>query len=211
MADPLSDVSFIGSFTAVSQCPDSDLPEYCFIGRSNVGKSSLINLLTGHRELARTSKKPGKTQVINLFHIADEPAWQIADLPGYGFAQVSKSMRQDWSKMINGYILERQNLVCVFLLVDIRHPMQENDQKFLEFLGEHEIPFCILFTKADKLKPAELAHAIDRYDAALLEMWELLPERVVTSSETGLGRDEVLGKIRQWNATFAGQAHTGNS
>ena len=195
-------VQFIGSFSAVNKCPVFTLPEYCFIGRSNVGKSSMINYLTSNRELARTSKKPGKTQTVNLFKVMENPEWIIADLPGYGFAQVSKSTRGQWSSLIDSYILKRENLMCVFLLIDIRHPQQANDRAFLQFLGKYQIPFCILFTKSDKLKPGELDTALAEYKARLLEEWEELPPIIVTSSLTQLGGGEILSYIRQMNGTF---------
>src|SRR5688500_8667177 len=131
MEDKALVVHYIGSYKDVSNCPSFDLPEYCFIGRSNVGKSSIINLITGLREIARTSRKPGKTQSINLFKVEAQPAWMIADLPGYGYAQVSKSTRGQWSALIDKYILERKNLMCTFLLLDIRHPRMENDRAFM--------------------------------------------------------------------------------
>ncbi len=195
-------VQFIGSFSAVSKCPVFTLPEYCFIGRSNVGKSSMINYLTGNRELARTSKKPGKTQTVNLFKVMENPEWIIADLPGYGFAQVSKSTRGQWSSLIDSYILKRENLMCVFLLIDIRHPQQANDRAFLQFLGKYQIPFCILFTKSDKLKPLELETALAAYKDRILEEWEELPPIIVTSSLALLGGGEILNYIRQMNGTF---------
>src|SRR5688572_28768139 len=160
MSDKALDVEYIGSFKDVKQCPVIDLPEYCFIGRSNVGKSSIINLVTGLNEIARTSRKPGKTQSINLFRVDEMSPWIIADLPGYGYAQVSRSTRGQWSSMIDKYIVTRQNLMCTFLLIDIRNPRQENDRDFMNFLGSNHIPFCILFTKSDKLKPAELTTAL---------------------------------------------------
>ncbi len=199
------DVQYIGSYTDVKLCPPLELPEYCFIGRSNVGKSSIINYITGNREIARTSKKPGKTQAINLFRVVETPEWLIADLPGYGFAQVSKSTRGKWSKLIDRYILHRENLMCTFLLLDIRHPRQENDREFMNQLGLHDIPFCILFTKSDKLKPAELEQALEAYKADILNEWESLPPIIVTSSLRELGRDEILAYIHQTNAIFAKQ------
>ena len=199
------DVQYIGSYTDVKQCPELPSPEYCFIGRSNVGKSSIINYITGNREIARTSKKPGKTQAINLFKVVANPEWLIADLPGYGFAQVSKSRRGMWSKLIDRYILNRENLVCTFLLLDIRHPRQENDREFMNQLGQHSIPFCILFTKSDKLKPAELDAAVEAYKQEILKEWETLPPAIVTSSLKELGRPEILEFIHKTNAIFTAQ------
>jgi GTP-binding protein len=195
-------VDYIGSFTEVSKCPVYTIPEYCFIGRSNVGKSSIINYLTNKDDLARTSRKPGKTQTINIFKVMENPEWVIADLPGYGYAQVSKSTRGNWSNMIDNYVLNRENLVNAFLLLDIRHPQMENDRDFMRFLGQHHVPFSILFTKSDKLKPAELETALADYKAAILEEWEELPPFFVTSSTAELGREEILAYIRQMNDTF---------
>ena len=196
------DVQYIGSFHKVQQCPAVKLPEYCFIGRSNVGKSSIINLLTGKDDLARTSKKPGKTQTINLFKVMENPEWMLADLPGYGYASVSKSTRGSWSAMIDEYILKRENLVNVFLLIDIRHAPLENDMEFMQFLGKNHVPFTILFTKSDKQKPAALTSAIEDYKAAILQHWEVLPPFLVTSSIAKIGRDEILSHIREMNNTF---------
>ncbi len=205
MDENFLDVQYIGSYTDVKLCPEVSLPEYCFIGRSNVGKSSIINYITGNREIARTSKKPGKTQAINLFKVVATPEWYIADLPGYGFAQVSKTKRGQWSTLIDRYILHRPNLMCTFLLLDIRHPRQENDRQFMNQLGKHHIPFCILFTKSDKLKPAELEKALEDYKLDILNEWEFLPPVIVTSSLKELGRPEILDYIHQTNAIFAKQ------
>ena len=207
MEDNALKVDYIGSYKRVSECPSFLLPEYCFIGRSNVGKSSIINLVTGRREIARTSKKPGKTQSINLFKVHEVPEWIIADLPGYGFAQVSRSTRRQWSTMIEKYILERKDLMCTFLLIDIRHPRQENDRAFMNFLGANNIPFCILFTKSDKLKPVKLQEALDTYSQAVLQDWESMPTYFITSSIEKKGREEVLGYIHEMNNTFANQLH----
>ncbi len=200
------DIQYIGSYETVKHCPALSLPEYCFIGRSNVGKSSIINYITGKNEIARTSKKPGKTQTINLFKILENPEWMIADLPGYGYAQVSKSTRGLWSSLINGYVLTRANLMCVFLLLDIRHPRQENDRQFMSQLGKHKIPFCILYTKSDKLKPDELKTAIKIYENEILTEWEELPPSIITSSVRKVGREQVLEYIYRMNAIFAKQA-----
>ncbi len=199
-------VEYIGSYKDVSDCPDLDFPEYCFIGRSNVGKSSIINCITGNKEIARTSKKPGKTQSINLFKVSEEPIWYLVDLPGYGYAQTSKSTRRKWSELIDQYILNRKNLMCTFLLLDIRHKQQENDRLFMQQLGENNIPFCIIFTKADKLKPAELEKSLDAYKTEILKEWEFLPQIIVTSSVTEMGRQEILDLIKQTNHTYANYA-----
>ena len=202
MTTSVADVDYIGSYKTVDQCPAILSPEYCFIGRSNVGKSSIINYLTGKDEVARTSRKPGKTQTINLFKVRENPDWHIADLPGYGYAQVSKSTRGNWAAMIDGYILKRENLVNTFMLIDIRHSQQENDRQFMSFLGQHHVPFTILFTKSDKLKPAELETALQVYKEAILEEWEELPPFFVTSSVADRGKEEILASIRQMNNTF---------
>lgn len=198
-------VVYTGSYKNVTDCPSYEMPEYCFIGRSNVGKSSIINLITGLNEMARTSRKPGKTQSINLFQVHDDPAWVIADLPGYGYAQISRSIRGQWASLIDHYILERRNLMCTFLLLDIRHPRMENDRAFMNFLGQNRIPFCILFTKSDKLKPEELKRSIDVYVNAILNEWEELPPYIVTSSIEKTGRDEILTYIRQMNTIYQNQ------
>ena len=205
MGGDLLKVEYIGSYTDVKQCPPLTIPEYCFIGRSNVGKSSIINYITGNREIARTSKKPGKTQSINLFKVAEQPEWYIADLPGYGYAQVSRSTRGQWSKLIDRYIANRENLMCTFLLLDIRHPRQENDRQFMNHLGMQNIPFCILFTKSDKLKPLELKAAIEAYQQEILEEWEELPPTIITSSIEKSGREEILEYIHRMNSTFTEQ------
>ena len=198
-------VEYIGSYKDVNSCPSFSMPEYCFIGRSNVGKSSIINLVTGLNEIARTSRKPGKTQSINLFRVEEMSPWIIADLPGYGYAQVSRSTRGQWSSMIDKYIVTRQNLMCTFLLIDIRHPRQENDRDFMNFLGSKHIPFCILFTKSDKLKPTELIEALETYKQEVLKEWEELPPHIVTSSLEKKGREEVLTYIHEMNNIFAKQ------
>lgn len=205
MEDKALNVEYLGSYKDVRNCPPMQLPEYCFIGRSNVGKSSIINLITGKDEIARTSRKPGKTQSINLFRVEEKSPWLIADLPGYGYAQVSKSVRGEWSALIDRYILERPNLMCTFLLLDIRHPRMENDRAFMNFLGQNRIPFCILFTKSDKLKPLALQNALDAYKEQVLMEWEEIPPYIITSSILKTGREEVLEYIHQMNNTFANQ------
>lgn len=202
---PKLDVEFIGSFTDAQQCPLIEAPEYAFIGRSNVGKSSMINYLTGHAELARTSKKPGKTQTINLFRVSETPAWILADLPGYGYARVSKTQRSAWSGMISKYVLYRKNLMNLFLLIDLRVAPQEADLAFMRSLGEHEVPFCLLFTKSDQLKPAEADKALQAYRSTLLGEWESLPPHIVTSSVKRKGREEILALISAMNAIFTEQ------
>ncbi len=191
---------FLISSPRVDQCPDSSQPEYAFIGRSNVGKSSLINMLTGHSKLAKTSATPGKTMLINHFIINDE--WQLIDLPGYGFAKRSKKATEDLQKMITGYILRREQMANLFLLIDCRHEPQKIDLEFMEFLGEHGVPFSIVFTKADKLSKSKLACNIQLYLNRLLQDWEELPPHFVSSAETRQGRDELLAYIQQINQSL---------
>ncbi len=194
---------FIKSAPDITHCPESSLPEYAFCGRSNVGKSSLINMLTNHKKLAVTSSKPGRTRLINLFLIDDH--WQIADLPGYGYAKVSKSERESWKKMVNQYLLIRQNLVSVFVLLDSRHEPQKNDLSFMQFLGENGIPFVMTFTKIDKLKNSEWAANLKQYQSEMLKTWEELPPILETSSEKGTGQSEVLQYIQENNSVFTSQ------
>lgn len=187
------------SSAKISQCPQSDLMEFAFIGRSNVGKSSLINMLCNHKNLAKTSATPGKTLLINHFLIESKPnnQWYIIDLPGYGFAKRSKKVQDDIEKMISTYILQREQLVNVFLLIDIRHDPQKIDREFMDWLGENGVPFSIVFTKADKLGPVKARQNAEKYMKSLLEVWEELPPYFITSSEKKQGRDEVLGYIEQ--------------
>lgn len=182
----------ISSFK-LSQCPDDVKPEFAFIGRSNVGKSSLINMLTGRKALAKTSSTPGKTLLINHFMINDE--WYIVDLPGYGFAKRSKKVQEDIEKMISSYILHREQCVNVFLLIDIRHSMQKIDSEFMNWLGENGIPFSIIFTKADKLGPVKARQNAAAYMDSLLDTWEELPPYFITSAEKKDGKDDVLDYI----------------
>ncbi|MDC9721484.1 MAG: ribosome biogenesis GTP-binding protein YihA/YsxC [Urechidicola sp.] len=198
----INSATFIISNTDVSRCPKDNMPEYAFIGRSNVGKSSLINMLTNHKKLAKTSGKPGKTQLINHFKIND--AWFLVDLPGYGYAQVSKSKRKTFQSFIKDYFLQRQQLVCSFILVDSRHEPQKIDLEFMQFLGENGVPFGIIFTKADKLGSSTLNKNITKYKKQLLKTWEEVPTHFITSSETDMGRVEVLNFIEQVNTNVAG-------
>jgi GTP-binding protein len=184
---------FITSSTKLSQCPEPDIPEYAFLGRSNVGKSSLINMLTGRSKLAKTSGKPGKTQTINHFLINQN--WYIADLPGYGYAKVSKKMREEWKKMIAYYILNRKNLMTLFLLIDSRHDPIDSDIEFINFLGLKYVPFARVFTKADKIKKRELDSIIDNHNTRLLESFEELPATFITSTEDKRGRDEIISYV----------------
>ena len=185
----------------VRTCPSDPLPEYAFIGRSNVGKSSLINMLMQKKSLTKTSGRPGKTQLINHFRINDN--WFLVDLPGYGYARVSKRDKKTFQKYITDYFKERVQLVCAFVLIDIRHEPQKVDLEFLEWMGENQIPFALIFTKADKLKPQVIQKQADKYINALLEgIWEDAPQYFITSSSNNLGREEVLEFIGGINDEF---------
>ena len=192
---------FVMSNTDYRKCPPPTMPEYAFIGRSNVGKSSLINMLTGNQKLAKVSAQPGKTQTINHFLINKN--WYLVDLPGYGYAQHSKKQREQWRVMINNYIMRRRNLICTFVLIDSRIEPQNNDLGFVEWLGENQVPFCIVFTKSDKVSKAELDKNVEAFKAKLLETWEELPPVFITSAEKHIGRDEILAYIEQQNAEIA--------
>lgn len=193
----IKSAEFVMSNSDVSKCPKSRLPEYAFIGRSNVGKSSLINMLTGRKSLAKTSGKPGKTQLINHFLINKN--WHLVDLPGYGYAKVSKSSKRVFQKFITQYFSLREQLVTAFILVDIRHQPQAIDLEFMEWLGENDIPFTIIFTKADKLKPLAITKHVADYRSSLLETWEDMPNHFITSSSKGIGKDDVLDYIDKLN------------
>jgi GTP-binding protein len=193
----ITSARFLISSPTVSKCPDSNMPEYAFIGRSNVGKSSLINMLTGQKSLAMTSATPGKTMLINHFVIND--AWQIVDLPGYGYAKRSKADRARLEVMIKDYILKREQMVNLFVLVDSRHKPQAIDLEFMEWLGENGIPFSIVFTKLDKLTSGAAKKLTADYCNTLLEQWEELPPIFKTSSSDGRGRYELLDYIEQLN------------
>ncbi|WP_425234329.1 ribosome biogenesis GTP-binding protein YihA/YsxC [Ulvibacterium sp.] len=195
---------FVMSNSKVAQCPNEPLPEYAFIGRSNVGKSSLINMLVQRKSLAKTSGRPGKTQLINHFKINDN--WFLVDLPGYGYARVSKKEKKTFQKYITDYFLKRKQLVCAFVLIDVRHEPQRIDLEFMQWMGEHAIPFAIIFTKADKLKPQELDSQADAYLQKLLEdVWEEAPTHFITSSTKGTGREAVLAYIDAINEEFRKQ------
>lgn len=200
--------TFVISNTDYRKCPDTGLPEYAFIGRSNVGKSSLINMLTGVKGLAKTSEKPGKTQLINHFLINGD--WYLVDLPGYGYARTSKSSRERWQKMIVDYILKREQLVNVFVLVDSRIPPQAIDLEFINFLGQHGVPLIIVFTKIDKQKQGEVARVIANYRNILSEAWEEVPEMLTTSSVTRFGRDRLLDRIAEINQLVKDSKEHGN-
>lgn len=188
---------FVKSSGKWQECPDATIPEYAFIGRSNVGKSSLINAMMNHKDLAKTSQTPGKTQLINHFHINEE--WYLTDLPGYGYARVSKSTRKDFEKLITNYILNRKNLVNLFVLVDVRHTPQKIDLEFMQWCGESGIPFSIVFTKADKLKPGGTQRNVEIYENELLKTWEEAPQMYITSAEKKQGGDDILKYIEQTN------------
>lgn len=188
---------FIMSNAEVSKCPKDIIPEYAFIGRSNVGKSSLINMLTDHKNLAKTSGRPGKTQLINHFLINKN--WYLVDLPGYGYARVSKTAKKKFQTFITDYFEFRQQLVMAFVLVDIRHEPQKIDLEFMEYMGEKSIPFSIIFTKADKLKPKAIERNVTNYLQELLNTWVEAPQYFITSSSSAKGRDEVLKYIQDTN------------
>jgi len=190
---------FLASNTGYDKCPEPKMPEYAFVGRSNVGNSSLLNMLLDRKQLAKTSQTPGKTQLINHFIINSN--WYLVDLPGYGFAKTSKSKRSDFQRIIKDYIEYRQNLICLFVLVDSRHKPQNNDLLFMQWLGEKQIPFAMIFTKSDKVPKMKLAEYIELYKTKMLESWETLPEIFITSSETKLGREEILAYIEKLNKT----------
>ncbi len=184
---------FITSSSKLSQCPGPDKPEFAFVGRSNVGKSSLINMLTGYSKLAKISGQPGKTRTINHFLINDE--WYLADLPGYGYAKISKSIRSEWQNLIRNYILKRENLVSVFLLIDSRHEPLASDLEFMEFLGNNQVPFARVFTKVDKQSSSQFLKIMNMHEKKMLEVWESLPVHFITSAREKLGRDEILEYI----------------
>lgn len=196
----IKSAEFIISNSEVSKCPDTKLPEYAFIGRSNVGKSSLINMLTHRKDLAKTSGRPGKTQLINHFLIND--SWFLVDLPGYGYARVSKSAKKTFQKFITAYFEKREQMLCAFVLIDSRHKPQPIDLEFMQYLGEKAIPFCIIFTKADKMKPKALERNINDYQAKMLETWTEMPQYFVTSSSSGTGKEDVLDFIQSINEGF---------
>ena len=192
---------FVISAPTVEKCLKDNKPEYAFIGRSNVGKSSLINMLCNHKGLAKTSATPGKTLLINLFLVNRE--WYLVDLPGYGYAKRSKSVQDQLQRMISSYILQRQQLVNVFVLIDIRHDPQKIDREFIDWLGVSSVPFSIVFTKADKLGPVKARQNAERWMESLRDTWETLPPYFITSSEKKTGRQEVIDYIGQINDSLA--------
>ncbi|ETN94998.1 ribosome biogenesis GTP-binding protein YihA/YsxC [Zhouia amylolytica] len=199
----IKSAEFVISNTNVDKCPKDLIPEYAFIGRSNVGKSSLINMLVQRKSLAKTSGKPGKTQLINHFKINN--SWFLVDLPGYGYAKVSKSVKSKFQKFIVEYFEKRKQLVSAFVLIDVRHSPQKVDVEFMQWLGEHGIPFSIIFTKADKLKPGAIKRNAENYLQKLTEdAWEEAPNHFITSSSSGAGRDDVLNYIENINNELKG-------
>lgn len=197
----IKDARYVISNADVEKCPETNAPEYAFIGRSNVGKSSLINMLTGRKNLAKTSQKPGKTMLINHFSINDGK-WWIVDLPGYGYAARGKQQREEFRKMIDGYILGRKEMMLLFVLIDIRHEAQKIDLDFIRWLGERGIPFALVFTKADKLGPVAGNRNVESYKKILNKEWEELPPIFITSSESKKGRDELLEYIDSLNQLY---------
>ncbi|GAB4042398.1 ribosome biogenesis GTP-binding protein YihA/YsxC [Spirosoma litoris] len=197
---PVKQAEFLVSNSDAAKCPKPDRPEYAFIGRSNVGKSSLINMLTSRNSLAKISGKPGKTQLINHFIIDNE--WYLVDLPGYGYAQVSKADREKFASLIDGYLKSRPNLLCIFVLVDSRIEPQKLDLDFMSNLGEQGLPFVVVFTKTEKLGPTKLQATLETYRAKLLEEWEEAPDFFVTSAVTAAGREDILSFIRPLNESY---------
>ncbi len=196
----IKSAEFVMSNSDVDKCPKDRLPEYAFIGRSNVGKSSLINMLMQRKSLAKTSGRPGKTQLINHFLINKN--WYLVDLPGYGYARVSKSSKKVFQKFITNYFEKREQMVLAFVLVDCRHEPQPIDMEFMQWMGENQVPFSIIFTKADKLKPNALQRNLENYEQKMLATWEEMPHYIVTSSSNDTGRDELLAYIGSINEEF---------
>ncbi|MGB0376578.1 MAG: ribosome biogenesis GTP-binding protein YihA/YsxC [Flavobacteriaceae bacterium] len=198
---PIRSATFVMSNTDVQKCPQGTLPEYAFIGRSNVGKSSLINALCNQKHLAKTSARPGKTQLINHFLINN--AWHLVDLPGYGYARVSKSQKKTFQKFITQYFKQRKQLICAFILIDIRHEPQPIDREFMRWMGEEQIPFQIVFTKADKIPPNKIKNQVESYFEVLAEDWAFFPEYYITSAEKRTGLDALIVYIEQLNSSFS--------
>jgi GTP-binding protein len=191
---------FVTSSPDFSKCPPPDFPEYAFVGRSNVGKSSLINMVTGQKMLAKTSSTPGKTQLINHFLIDSQ--WYLVDLPGYGYARVGRKTKENWKKILQDYLLKRTNLMSVFLLIDSRLSLQDNDRMVINWFGENQVHFNLVFTKTDKLTNNQLASNIASFKNELLQDWEELPGMIITSASNGTGRDPILEFIRETNKLF---------
>ena len=196
----IKDIEFIGSYEKLSQCPKPQRYEYAFIGRSNVGKSSLINMLAGRKAIAKVSGKPGKTRTINYFLVNSE--WYLVDLPGYGYAQVSKKERKKFAQMIESYLYQRESLCCTFVLIDARVPPQQSDLEFINQLGSNHVPFALIFTKIDKLKPKQLKANVDSFNRAMKKSWEVLPDQFYSSAISGAGREEILNYIEEVNLSI---------
>lgn len=196
----ITSATFVVSNQEVSKCPKNQLPEYAFIGRSNVGKSSLINMITNQKKLAKTSRRPGKTQLINHFIINNQ--WYLVDLPGYGYARVSRSTKNTFQKFITAYFKQRKQLVCAFVLIDIRHEPLPIDLNFMQWLGENNIAFNIVFTKSDKLKPKAIERNIEAYKQVMAQTWEEMPPHFVTSSSNYVGKEDLLNCIDQINSSL---------
>lgn len=191
----IKQAEYIASFPNVASCPQDSKPEFAFIGRSNVGKSSLINMLTNKKGLAKVSVTPGKTQMLNFFEI--NSSWVLVDLPGYGYAKTSKATKATFSKMIRTYLTERPNLFLAFVLIDIRHSLQKIDEQFIGWCGQNGVPICVVFTKSDKISKNQISQNINHINNALLETWNELPPQFITSSETNAGKEEILSYINQ--------------
>lgn len=198
---PILRAEFLISSPDYKKCPEPSKPEYAFIGRSNVGKSSLINMLTNNKKLAKTSSLPGKTQLINHFTINN--SWYLVDLPGYGYAKTSITNRNKWHKMISDYLTHRQNLICTFVLIDSRIPPQKNDIEFINNLGMWQLPFVMVFTKRDKISSIKLNELLEEYKTALSETWDELPKYFISSAESKLGKDEIIDFIETTNKDFS--------
>ena len=200
----IREITFVKSSPSVETCPEESLPEYAFVGRSNVGKSSLINYLAGQKKLAKTSSKPGLTQLINHFIV--DNSWYMVDLPGYGYAKVSKSKRREFSVILSNYLQKRKTLICLFVLIDCRHAPLANDLDFMRWLGENRIPFAICFTKTDKLSSSALNKAVSLYKNTLLKEWESLPPVFLSSTTQNRGKEELLDYITSLNESIGHQS-----
>lgn len=199
----IKSIEFVGSFPSENKSPKTNFPEYAFIGRSNVGKSSLINMLTGRKELAKVSSTPGKTQMINFFNINEE--WNLVDLPGYGYAKLSKKHRASLQNMISTFLQTRRQLQCAFVLIDSRIPLQDIDREFINWLGEVRVPFVIVYTKTDSVKKLQLSKNINAIEQKLMREWTELPQTFITSAVKKQGREEVLSFIEEINVSYAKQ------
>ncbi|MFT5169386.1 MAG: GTP-binding protein [Saprospiraceae bacterium] len=202
----IKEAMFTGSFATERQCPQDNKPEYAFIGRSNVGKSSLINMICSRKDLARVSNTPGKTQTLNYYLV--DKSWYIVDLPGYGYAKISKTKRFEWEKMIEGYMLKRNTLGCAFVLIDLNVPPQEIDMEFLNWMGKMKIPFVIVFTKTDRMKLNDQNKNLKAFQNEMHKYWNDLPEQFITSATKRIGQGEILEFIENLNAEFHGQTTT---